>query len=299
MTTSGGRRHPRVLVLGASGLLGCSLCPWLAQSHEVITHSRSSPTDYRIELADRAATSKMLAHAQPDVIINLAALTNVDACETNPSLAYQANVVTVESLVAGIQNQTPGAYLINVSTDHVYDGQEPSSETAAHLVNYYAFSKYAGELAALAVRSASLRTNFFGKSYQVARVSFTDWLYRAAIEGRAITVFEDVLFSPLSIQSLCSVIEKTINQQPVGVFNAGSRNGMSKADFSFAFAEEAGISSASFARGLAGQVGRLTARRPKDMRMDVASIEAALGYAMPELQAEIQKAAKEYRNVSS
>ncbi|MFK5108567.1 hypothetical protein ACI394_28930, partial [Klebsiella pneumoniae] len=80
------------------------------------------------------------------------------------------------------------------------------AERDVTITNYYAFSKYAGELAAAAVDGVNLRTNFYGPSHCEGRASFSDWLIRSFRQSSPITVFEDVYFSPLSITRLCSAI---------------------------------------------------------------------------------------------
>lgn len=291
------RSNMRVLVLGATGLLGTRLVPVLSSRWPTVTHARSGGAARAVDLTDCAATSALLDAVQPSVIVNLAALTSVDACEDNPQHAYLANVKTVENVVEWIDRRGRGCHLLHISTDQVYDGPGPHAEDEVTIVNTYGFSKYAAELAALRVQATVLRTNFFGRSNREGRESLSDWLIRSLREETPIQVFEDVMFSPLGLGTLVKMIVCIADEKPLGVFNLGAADGMSKADFAFAFAETMGIAEHRMIRAKLCGSGVLRAKRPTDMRMDSSRIEHALKVRMPELLQEIESTVLEYRNV--
>jgi dTDP-4-dehydrorhamnose reductase len=222
----------------------------------------------------------------------------VDRCETQPNQAYLANVRIVENIAGWIKQEKTPCHLAHISTDQVYDGASPHAEEQVTLTNYYAFSKYAGELAAASVPSTILRTNFFGRSHCAKRASLSDWLFRSLSNGDPIQVFDDVLFNPLSMITLSEIIKLIIQKKPIGVFNLGSHEGMSKADFAYAFAEELNLSTSAMTRTSTDQVTFLKTYRPKDMRMDCSKFEKILGIKLPFLRDEIKRAAKEYCEVA-
>jgi dTDP-4-dehydrorhamnose reductase len=288
-------RSMKIAVLGAAGLLGSTLTPYLkACGHEVITHSRHGDTQFQADLTNSAATYDLLQKIAPESIVNLIGLTNVDRCEKEPNEAYLANVRTIENISSWVRNTAVPCHLVHISTDQIYDSLTVHAEDQVRLTNYYAFSKYAGELAAMGISATILRTNFIGRSRCVKRTGLTDWLYRSLTEGTPIQVFDDVQFSPLSISTLVEMIELTLQKKPVGVFNLGSRDGMSKADFAFAFARKCGFSTETMTRTSTDTVVMLTAYRPKDMRMDCTKIEKALGVTLPSLINEIGRAVEDY-----
>ncbi|MCE5181770.1 MAG: SDR family oxidoreductase [Anaerolineaceae bacterium] len=287
-----------ILVTGATGLLGSSLVPIINQrGHTVKTHARSGDVDYHGDLSIPEVAFKLLDKIKPEAIVNLVGLTNVDRCEALPNQAYLANVRTVENIVSWIKQEKASCHLVHVSTDQVYDENGAHAEDQVTLTNYYAFSKYAGELAAAKVPSTILRTNFFGRSRCAKRVSLTDWLYHSLLNGDEIQVFDDVLFSPLSMTTLSEMIELVIRKKPVGVFNLGSYVGMSKADFAFAFAEELDFPTRTMIRTTTDKVTFLKTYRPKNMRMDSLKFENILGVKLPILRDEIRQVAREYREV--
>jgi dTDP-4-dehydrorhamnose reductase len=279
----------RVLVTGARGLLGGVLVPHLkAAGHGVIEAPSRRNGGADLSVPDQA--QRVLEASRPDVIVNLAALTDVDYCEAHPEEAYRANA----ALVANLARWSTGrARLIQVSSDQVYDGSGPHVEDHVSPINYYAYSKCLADEYTLAVRGTSLRTNFFGRSLLPGRPSFSDWIIDSIRAGKALTLYEDVLFSPLSMASLASAIATAIARPAPGIFNLGARGGMSKAEFGFQLAQAVGLPTSGLTRGAIG-AAPCAARRPHDMRMDSSRFESTFGMALPALAVEIQTVARGY-----
>jgi dTDP-4-dehydrorhamnose reductase len=251
--------------------------------------------DIEVDYSCAASVNKVLNQCNPAFIINLVALTNVDACESNPHLAYIANVGVIERICRWMKNKS-SCHLIHISTDHVYDGLGPHAEDDISIVNYYGLSKYAGELAASLVPSTILRTNFFGRSASASRDSFSDWVYSSLIDEKPISVFEDVFFSPLSISSLVNFIYLVTLNPVVGVFNLGSRDGLTKADFVYFFAEVLGVTTSNVSR-CSYKEYNFTVPRPSDMRMNSKRFEAIYTQGnLPTLEDEIISIKGDYCN---
>lgn len=289
-----------VIVFGASGLLGSSLIPALrACGHTVFAQSRDAGADLCLDPSDRGAVAECLARHRPSAVINLVAATNVDQCETQTEVAWQANAGVVaaiaESILALNNDSSSRPHLVHISTDQVYDGRGPHIEDEVHPINVYGITKYTGELLAERVGATVLRTNFYGRSRSAGRVSFTDWLVQNLREKTPITVFKDVKFSAIHINTLCYYIARSIVLRPAGIFNAGCRDGISKADFAIAFARALLLPTENVRLGTSADVA-LKARRPLDMTLQVARLEAALDLQCPNMINEIQYTAKEYLN---
>ena len=287
-----------ILITGATGLLGSSLVPYLNNcGYKVVTHAHTTQADVMFDLSDRIKSYEILEQIQPSVILNLVSLTSVELCEEQVSRAYLTNIKTVENLTHWIALSGVDCHLVQISTDHVYDGRGLNTEDNVAITNNYALSKYAGELAANQVCSTILRTNFVGRSKVSHRESLTDWVYNSLTTAKSVQVLKDVYFSPLSIPILCEMIELVVQKKPVGTYNLGSHNGMSKADFDFAFAECLHLPTNTMTRIETSQATFLRAYRPRDMRMDSSKFENMLNVKLPHLSDLIQQLALEYDTI--
>jgi dTDP-4-dehydrorhamnose reductase len=260
--------------------------PTLKQAgFEVQTHGLSKGADLTADLSNADDATRCLGQANPDAIVNLVCLSNVDACERDPDLAYRLNVRTLENIGLWL-GRNRSVRLLHLSTDQVYDSPAPNPEENVVLRNYYAFSKYASEQVALRAGGLVIRTNFFGRSHTEGKKSFSDWIRESLSSGASVTLFTDVLFSPLSMGTLSAVISEVLPKMRHGVINVGSRDGMSKRDFAHRLATRLGLSTASARDGLSTDVS-LVARRPTGMIMDCTKFEREFGIALPTLEDEI------------
>ena len=106
----------KILITGANGLLGHELSS-LLKDHTLILLSHS-----QLDISDSESVNKQIDSSSPDIIINSAAYTQVDACETNYDLAFQSNAIGPKNLA--IKCKKLGIPLIHISTDYVFEGNE-------------------------------------------------------------------------------------------------------------------------------------------------------------------------------
>ncbi len=286
----------RIAIFGASGLLGSSLVPVLRSSGNVVfTQARQGCADWVIDPNDVIGIARHLKHNKIDIVVNLAALTNVDYCEEHPYEAYMANVKIVESLCIAIESIPPPVpRLVLVSTDQVYDGDRQSTENDVRPINIYGWSKYAGELVARQVGATALRTNFVGRSLSNGRPSFSDWVVQSLRLNRPIVLFDDVFFSPLHLETLCKAVSRVIERPVPGVYNVGSTDGDSKAAFALQLAKRLCIEPKSVVLGKLSDAN-LSARRPHDMRMDVSLFMQTFQLTLPDLTVTVDAVARDYQ----
>jgi dTDP-4-dehydrorhamnose reductase len=286
----------KIMILGSSGLLGSTLQDFFRKNElNIYCHARNGRTPYYADLSKESEVLEMLRSINPDVVINLAGLTNVDYCQEYPQDAYLSNVKIIENMKEYFAIDNPNSHLIHISTDHMYDSPIPSKINELNIKNFYAFSKYAGELAAMSLKNVSiLRTNFFGLSLTSARSSFTDWVYESAKNKNDIAVFQDIKFSPLSMRTLAKYINMIIEKGPIGLANLGSREGMSKADFAYFFVNQVGLDCAFMTKVNAADAQVSKIPRPFDMRMDSTPFEQIFNIQLPTLKKEIICIAEEY-----
>jgi dTDP-4-dehydrorhamnose reductase len=131
----------RVAVLGAGGMLGRDLGRLLRRDHEYLGLSRELA-----DVTDFPSLQAALSSFQPEIVVNCAAATNVDRCESEPDWAYRINAWGAWS--AASATEAVGARLIHISTDFVFSGEadRPYSEwDATGPISVYGASKLAGE----------------------------------------------------------------------------------------------------------------------------------------------------------
>jgi dTDP-4-dehydrorhamnose reductase len=283
----------KVLIFGANGLLGTSLCQRLQdEGHEVIRFARTkdAPTSSESEISRSFAQT--LIQTKPSCVINLVAATSVDECEKDMGYAALLNCF-VPNILSHLCS-AHSAHLIHISSDQVYNGIGPHLEESAHPINVYALTKLVGEYAVLQSTGCVLRTNFFGKSKTTKRTSFSDWLVQAGRKGTKLNVFDDIFFSPLGIDSLCDAILRVIQIRLTGLYNLGSRaEGISKAEFAKLLFTRLALNTTQL-NFIGVDDAQLAAPRPRDMRMDSSAFSCAASFQIPTIEKEIAHEATYY-----
>lgn len=133
----------KILVTGGHGQLGSDVSTLLAPAHEVLSCSSQE-----LDISNKEQLASTLSRHQPDVVINCAAYTAVDNCETEKAQAWLVNAKGPENLAT--QMETRGGRLIHISTDYVFDGNKPPTESYSEdapvaPLSEYGRSKLAGE----------------------------------------------------------------------------------------------------------------------------------------------------------
>lgn len=190
----------RVLVAGATGLLGTDLCRHLGVRYEVIGWARnigrSAPCLEQVDVTDPRAVAAGLARWAPAVVIHAAGMADVDGCERDPEAARKANAESVRVLAAGCASIQ--AVLAAVGTDYVFDGAASRAyreEDPVGPVSHYGRTKLEGEREALkgAPRVVVIRVSgLFG----AARANFVSAAAEKLRAGREVPVVTDQRNSP-------------------------------------------------------------------------------------------------------
>lgn len=285
----------RVLILGATGLLGRALSVELSKNHQVIRQSRvrRADIDVTVDPSDPKRLCEVVSNANPDAIINTIAVTDIDHCQRDSQYAFSVNSKIVGNIVRAIENSS--IHLIQISTDHLYTRRGPQSERDIDVINMYAATKLLGETFAQAHGSSTiLRTNFLGHSASPGRKSFSDWIVNSLRSRTPIRLANDLLFNPLSIRSLCSAINFVIQHPEFGVYNLGSVGSISKYDAGLTIARQLNLDSELISCVTANELVFPTPR-PTDMTMDVSLFLDRFG-TLPATDDEIFKAAQSHED---
>ena len=127
----------QILITGGNGLLGKLVSSHLVTSgYKILTHSRSGSTDFQSDLTCYDNALKLFESVDPDLVVNLAAMTNVDDCELNRDAAFRANTLTVQNIVDATKAHGLKPFFIHFSTDQLYNSRSPSIEENVVILNH-------------------------------------------------------------------------------------------------------------------------------------------------------------------
>ena len=281
----------RVLILGSTGSLGLILANYLKRKNYTIFTDKKYK--HKLKKVNNLKTlKKIVLLSQPDIIINLVAMTNVDLCEKKKFLAKKSNVLFVRNLINILKKITKKTHLIHISTDQVYSGKGNHSENNAYPINYYGKSKLEGEKIARKVASTIFRINYITATEKKKRLS--EWIFFNLKRKNIIKTFQNIYFSPLHSSTLVKLLTQSLKTKKYGVFNLGSKNKISKAKFAEKFA--LGL---SLDKNLLKRVNYLPnnsmAKRPLDMSMKVNKFQKYFKIKLPSIETEIKKLIKDFK----
>ena len=229
-----------ILITGSNGLLGQKLLDKLRNHPEVrlIATARGTnryphPDGYwydTMDITDESAIEKVFAKHKPQHIIHTAAMTNVDACETDKEGALKQNVEAVEKLVR--QCNAIDAHFIHLSTDFIFDGENgPYDEEAEpNPLSFYAETKLlAEELVRNNSKSwAILRTVLvYGVVHDMSRSNIVLWAKKSLEEGKKINVVDDQFRTPTLAEDLAEGCILAAFKNAQGIYNISGNDFMS------------------------------------------------------------------------
>lgn len=238
----------KILVTGANGLLGQKLSALLINDMDLqpVLTSRGRLTfpvqraEFRnMDITDEAAVRRVLQSVKPDVVVNTAAMTLVDQCETQQDECWKNNVKAVEYLIAACNSVN--AHLIHVSTDFIFDGSNgPLDETAVpNPVNFYGKSKAAAEklLIDSDISWAILRTVLvYGITHDLSRSNIVLWVKENLEKGKSIKVVNDQWRTPTLAEDLAMGCYLAAKQKAKGIYNISGKDFMTPYDIAIATA---------------------------------------------------------------
>lgn len=232
-----------ILITGSNGLLGQKIIYALRNRPDVkcISTSRGENRmkvkdgyEYAsMDITDLNSVESVFQKYKPDVVINTAAMTNVDACESNRDEAWLLNVQSVEHII--LASKKHGSHLIHLSTDFVFDGRKgPYIETdEPNPLSFYAHTKYEGEklIHTSGIPAAILRTIIiYGAVDDNSRSNVVLWVINSLKNKKPITVINDQFRSPTLAEDLADACISAALKQAVGIYHVSGREVMNILD---------------------------------------------------------------------
>lgn len=225
----------KVVITGANGLLGQTLINALLKernNYEVYGFSRgvnrTERTDFQyvsIDITDGERLKKELLEIYPDTIVNTAAMTNVDTCESQQEACDKINVEVVANL-ATIASQLQ-SHIVHISTDFIFDGtQGYYKETdIPNPLSYYGLSKLKSEqgLKKSQADFTILRTILvYGKVKNMARNNIVLWVKEMLENEKEISIVNDQYRMPTYVEDLGLACKIVIDKKALGIYHISS-----------------------------------------------------------------------------
>tara|TARA_Y100000590_G_scaffold467221_1_gene645427 strand:+ start:1072 stop:1989 length:918 start_codon:yes stop_codon:yes gene_type:complete len=285
------KKIKKVFLTGASGKLGSYLYYVLKKHFKILALGNKSEIGYaqKLNLLNNSILIKKLNNFNPDVIVHLAAISNVDLCEKNINLAFKSNILITSNLIKwSLKNKD--VRFVYISSDQVYNKPGFNSENdRANPVNVYSLSKLSAEdLVQSLSNSVILRTNFFGY-FPNKKDSLINFFLKELKKTKKIDLVKDINFNPLYVETLCLLIKKIILKKNLkGIYNLGTKNKITKGMLLYKIAKKLGCNSHIFKFVKSDKINSLSkTKRSNNMCMSVNKIEKALKFKMPKIDDEI------------
>ena len=291
----------RIIITGAGGRLGAALArEWRAVGEDVAGFARQE--------LDLSQPDQLRATLEPldfAVLVNCAAQTNVDRCETHPDEAMQINADAVR--VLGEICTKKGARCIQISTDYVFDGAKVGAyteEDAALPISHYGASKKAGEMALLEFSDKHLAVRVswvFGPD----RPSFVDQILQRARTEESVAAIGDKIAVPTYTLDAAHLLRPLLFQKPVGgllhLCNGGQCTWQEYGQFALDCAVEAGMELKARTVGALkmADLKAFIAKRPPNTAMSADKLASIIGEQPRDWREAVREYVRSFVSLSS
>lgn len=230
----------KILITGSNGLLGQKLVKLLASKEgiELLATSKganriSSQEGYAyqsLDITNQQEVNAVFDEFKPDVVINTAAMTNVDACESDKELCWNLNVNAVKYQIEASEKHQ--AHFIHLSTDFVFDGEAGpyKEDDVPNPLSYYGLSKFEAEKM---VQKANTKWSIvrtiivYGVVEDMSRSNIVLWAKEALEKGNPLTIVDDQFRSPTLAEDLAMACWLIAEKQATGIYHISGKDIMS------------------------------------------------------------------------
>ena len=255
----------KILITGAFGQLGHALQSVLSKksNYELICTGKmlkKGQEGIPLDIRNQVALKELINTTAPDILINLAAMTNVDACELNPKLAGEINVAGLEHICDSYKGK-----IIHLSTDYVFDGTSGpyKEDDPLNPISVYGKTKLASEHILLEkdIKNLVIRGNVLYDYSQHTSASFLNWVVSSLKDNQEIKVVEDQFNNPTWTRSMSDIIELSIKNDLEGIIHWGDSVHISRFEFAKLIAKKFSLNESLIKPVLTSELNQ-PARRP-------------------------------------
>lgn len=258
------------LVVG-NGFLGSYIVNELKNQELDVIHTNFSPSDKKnfLDIRDINSIRNFFNKFHPTNVFNCAAAGKIDFLETNPEIAYSINSDGAKNLA--IVSKEYNSKLIHISSDSIFDGNTGmyNENDLPNPLNVYAKSKVKAEeyLQEINCDHVIVRTNFYG--FDSRGNWFFNWVYNQFVQKNPIIGFNDVIFNPLEISNISTILVNIASNDFSGIINIASKQALSKCQFILMVADIFGFDNSLVLEGSYRNYSKATANRPLNTSLDI------------------------------
>jgi len=270
----------RILVTGASGLLGSKVVKLAEHSYEAIpTHNTRSlfKNSVKMNITNNAEVFQIVSKTKPEVVIHVAAETRVDQCEKDREEAWEVNAEGTKNVAVACGKFN--AKLIYISTDYVFDGEKGLyvENDEPNPANYYGLTKLKGEEF----------VKEYCKDYVITRTSvlygwhswktnFALWVIESLRRGEKITVADDHYNSPTLADNLAKVLLEMAKTDLSGIFHTAGSERINRYEFAVNIAKNFDLDENMIRPVKMSELKMWIARRPRDSSLCISKAQKQL-----------------------
>ena len=283
----------KILFFGGSGLLALNWANKIYKNWNIILlkHKRNFSFEHakiiQLEKISKSNIIEIINKVKPFVVVNCAAITEVEKCEKENDNAKLVNSI-LPQIIANVCKLMRIKF-VQISTDHLFNGEKSfyQEDNPISPLNNYGITKAQAEISVLNENPEALliRTNFFGwgTSY---RDSFSDWIIKSLRESKVIKLFSDVYFTPIYIEELINIIHILIEKNKQGIFNIVSKERISKFEFGIKIAKIFKYPLTLISPISIDEIDFLVTR-PKDMSLSTSKLTNEIKYQIKDLESQL------------
>lgn len=290
-----------VIITGSNGLLGQSLLALLLKDKKKYNvfgfsrgQNRSGRDDFSyisIDLTKEENLKKTIREVQPHFIINTAAITLVDDCESNKEACDRLNIDVVQWL-AEISEEI-NAHLIHLSTDFVFDGEKGyyKETDTPNPLSYYGLSKLKAEnvLINSNIKYAILRTILvYGKVFSMSRSNIVLWVKSMLEQGKEITIVNDQFRMPTYVDDLAMACKIVVDKKATGIYHISSKELLSVFEIAQEVADVFALDK-SLIKPILSTTLNQTAKRPPKTGFDLSKTNKVLDFYPKSFKEDLQR----------
>jgi dTDP-4-dehydrorhamnose reductase len=289
----------KILITGTSGLLGGKIVKQTRVHYTVIPTYNTKPlfpNSVEMNITDERRVLQVFSNFRPDIVVHVAAETNVDRCEVDKEHAWKVNAEGTRN-IARMCNRV-GARIVYVSTDYVFDGEKGlyTEEDEPNPISYYGLTKLEGEkyVTEICRDHVIVRTSVL-YGWHPWKPNFVKWVIKSLRESKQISVVNDHFASPTLADNLAEVILEIIEKDLKGLYHTAGRERINRFEFVLKIAETFGLDSSLIKPIKMSELKEWVAKRPRDSSLCVDKIQKKLKTKLVNVKEGLRKMEEEVK----